>query len=294
MADWSVGPAGALELAAGLVAGGLLGRGALRLRGSTLLAPAIWSAASTLTWTFVRGLPFVCDVGQTVQYGAASLLLCPTIALLGAKRPQHLAWQWVVAALWVTLLAPAAHAAITGADIELHAAWGLLIWGVWGMGLANYLPTRHAPAALLGAAAQLSAVSLYLPGLAAWRWEGSAGVAAVLLLAACAFAHMSAARRLRPGWTGIWIDFRNEFGAVWGLRASQRFNDAAVRADWPLRLSWFGFSDLEGTLVDNPPLSEPQAESLRGVLRRFVSEAWLAKRLPGPGDNPPAECDSDR
>ena len=271
--------AGVATLAAGLCAAVLLARAALRLRASTLSAPANWAAATLLAWSLLVGWSSWQPVGDVLHYAASVGLFCPVAALLGAKRPQDVAWQWIVAAFWMTLLVPAAHAAFTGVGVQLHAAWCALIWGVWGMGLANFLPTRFGGAALLAAAGQLSATSPFLLGVESVASAPVALLSIWLMFAAVGLAHGIAWRPITPGWHGVWIDFRSEFGAVWGLRVSQRFNDAAERADWPLRLTWFGFTTSEGGALTDVSLTEPQAESLRGALRRFVSEDWMTARL---------------
>ena len=75
-----------------------------------------------------------------------------------------------------------------------------------------------------------------------------------------------------------WLDFRDAFEAVWGLRVCERINASATMYDWPVTLAWRGFRSRAGG-----PASEsiPQAveESLRTLLRRFVDPPWLDARL---------------
>jgi hypothetical protein len=76
----------------------------------------------------------------------------------------------------------------------------------------------------------------------------------------------------------VWCDFRDGFGAVWTLRVAQRVNESATRHQWPVTLDWQGFIDRHS----GQPAEELPAEvveNLRTLLRRFVSNEWIDKRL---------------
>jgi hypothetical protein len=85
-------------------------------------------------------------------------------------------------------------------------------------------------------------------------------------------------------WDRLWIDFRNTFGAVWGLRVMERFNVALRANDCALQLTWHGLepeqSDPAGSSVSlRPEIETAVARHLRPLLRRFVSDAWIASRI---------------
>ena len=82
-------------------------------------------------------------------------------------------------------------------------------------------------------------------------------------------------------WDRLWLDFRNSYGMLWSLRVAQRVNDAAATSQWPVVLHWNGFSDTDGEPLHEPDDSWRQGfeHCLRGLLRRFVSDAWIAERL---------------
>jgi hypothetical protein len=66
----------------------------------------------------------------------------------------------------------------------------------------------------------------------------------------------------------VWLDFRNRFGAVWGLRVREQFNRSAANAGWPVTLQWHGLAVNEGA---TPPRNE-LVEKLRALLKRFGPE----------------------
>src|SRR5262249_34999481 len=78
-----------------------------RARGTTLLAPFVWSFIS-----LALVVPAYLYLMQPVRYFAdfyrrEGLWLialcssfCPLLALLGAKRPQNRMWQWIVVSFW--------------------------------------------------------------------------------------------------------------------------------------------------------------------------------------------------
>jgi hypothetical protein len=115
-----------------------------------------------------------------------------------------------------------------------------------------------------------------------------------------------------------WIDFRDAYGAVWGVRVAERLNVAARRHGWPVLFAWRGLrvaaphdtAYLPDRLPDGlpsepgsalPPSSgarhgaappDPDAALRRldpelqrrvrrefhALLRRFVSAPWIAAR----------------
>jgi hypothetical protein len=76
----------------------------------------------------------------------------------------------------------------------------------------------------------------------------------------------------------VWRDFRDSFGTVWGLRVMERMNASAKMYDWPVALEWSGFTNRDSSQGDVHPPAAVE-DSLRTLLRRFVSPGWIDKRL---------------
>jgi hypothetical protein len=246
---------------------------------TTLLQAVNWAAAAWLAWlgAVALGGP---DAGpgqrETVRYLALCLTGCAGVAVLGARRPGVGAWNFVLLGLLAVMLLPLVQRALLGGQ-ALDTARVLFLAAVLSVGLLNYLPTRLAPGALLltlgcgwevlplSGQAAASSAGLFEPGwlcIGLAPWVGLVGWWA-------APAPLSEFDRL-------WLDFRNRFGAVWGLRMREQFNNAAANAGWPVALSWQGLMRLAG----ETPLGAEEQEAIVGTLRA------LLKRF-GPEETPP-------
>jgi hypothetical protein len=223
--------------------------GVHRLRGTTLAAPAAWCVAAAV---FIAAVEIATACGamvdgatssSMVRYIASVGALCPTAAVLGAKRPQDRGWQWVVLSLWVVLAVPAGQAWVARAgQLELSGVWRLLLAGLVAMGLLNYLPTRHRLAALIAAGGQTALLAGYLIDVPiyrrpAWRLAGLAAIAAALGLASWRRSAQAGDESTRR-----WRALRDGWGAFWALRVMHRVNETAELSGWPVRLQWSGFA----------------------------------------------------
>ena len=278
----------AIPLVAGFTGIVLLIQSRRRLLGTTLVAPAMWALISMITVTLLQTVTIGWELRSpaTWNYLAAATTLCPTMAVLGAKRPQDRGWQFIVASLWVVLALPATQdlAFAPGGGFELHPAWAWFLALLITLGLLNYLTTRFAFSAVLISLAQIILLEAQLPrlglnlssyqllaiplltiGIAVVRWQVRSGIN-------------------RRGWPGVWLDFRDAFGAVWALRVAERMNQAARTHRWPARFRWQRIEPVddasEGERVTcNHPLNDKMELSFRTLLRRFVSPEWIGERL---------------
>ena len=261
---------------------------ARRLRGTTLSAALAWAMCAVcaigLAEFFNACGSIVTGSGaqSTLRYVSAITTFCPMMAVLGAKRPQHRAWQLIVLSLWCVLALPAAESYFVrrGAAVQIHDARGWFLWILLLTGCLNYVGTRHGVAVLLAGAGQVILLGEHLPG---WRRPVTAtGVmmAMALFLIAALLVLIRSERRIR--WrqrsaardlNDLWSEFRNLFGAFWALRIRERFNAQARLNKWPVELGYYGFRPAAaagGDLADEP------REFLRSLLSRFVSNDWMA------------------
>lgn len=246
----------------------------LRLKGTTLRAPAVWALVSTASLLLVAIQPSMSDASR---FAAAATTLCPIMAVLGAKRPQDKGWQWVVATLWLVLVWPAGQALLMhSGELQLFAAWKLFLAALIALGPLNYLPTGYWLASLLMAAGQIALVINFLRDVSdeSTEWPFPVAAACLLLAAAIVVWRTRDTRDSAPGkqslhaYSAQWLRFRDAYGAFWALRILGRVNETAELRHWPMRLTWQGLE-----IADNAsPTSEQLAEldqTLQTLLRRF-------------------------
>lgn len=290
-------------------------------RGTTLVAPLGWALVAYV----LTGVASIQTLSATKadwskwMFIASTSTLCPSMALLGAKRPQNRAWQLIVFAFWFVMALPAIQSLLfhAGEGLEIHTIWKWFIAVVVLAGCVNHLPTRFGWAALLIAGGQVQLFWNHLPWsfgspvmigrLAGYGLLLAGGVLAYLL-------HQIKRRQLSAfrGWNRAWHDFRDFFGVVWGLRVIERVNKLPAAIDRGVELSWQGFHQFGpkvghdtcsaashdmaaqgGPISDDastarqlikarpatPDVMEPLDAVLRNLLRRFVSDQWLRARL---------------
>jgi hypothetical protein len=285
----SAGTTAAVQATAlGLVGLAILLRARARLRGTTLTAAWCWAAASLVCIAATTVLLATVMSGsstrlrQSAYFAAAMTSFCPLMAVLGAKRPQHRAWQWIVLALWVVLALPSGEWLLFDRGGGIHAArsWFLVI--LIGIGLINYLPTRFWLASLLFAAGEVVLVGPFLPGSSyavPWIPHVALGLfaAALATVAWLSPRRASGSERLDRAWR----DFRDLFGMVWALRVAERFNFIATQSQWTVRLRWTGFQAADGRKEQAISAEDRAAvtKNLRSLLLPFVSAEWIAERL---------------
>jgi hypothetical protein len=272
----------------------VLARGFRAVRGTTLFAPWCWAIGSLAIIGISETAIAVLRAEQTpgaaqLRLAAAATTLCPLVALLGAKRPQDRAWQLIVLSFWVILSLPAAEAWLTrpGEPPTVHPVWSWFLMALVIVGFANYLPTRFWPAALFASAGQIVLNWIYLPLPLPALPETTPLWGMGLLLAAFVAA---AAISVRPcgecePLDRLWLDFRDRYGAVWGLRVVERVNASSELYGWHIRLNWHGFTMVEGAAATSLAANPELEKTLRTVLRRFVSAEWIDRRLAA--DEPP-------
>ena len=222
------------------------------------------------------------------RFIAGALTLCPSVAVLGAKRPQNRAWIFVVLALWgiISLASMLSLVLGRGTGFQLADLRGAILWILILLPALNYVPTRFVWGSLLVVLGEVILFAENLPLLGRPLLETDPGLVSLGCFAAAAFVIWTTpapAPRVRHSLDHCWLAFRDLFGLFWGLRVQERVNAAAAQNGWPFYLSWSGFRDIDHhrLLVAIPPAYERALkQTLTGLLRRFVSAAWIAAQRP--------------
>jgi len=291
--------------------------GAILVRGSTAVPAAFWSVVACLALAAEMGARAAGGLGDPATAAAArlavvSLSFCPALSLLGAKRPQHGVWQLIVATLAIVLAMPAASARLMRPDSlpDVHLLERCFMPLLVLVGWMNFAGTRRAAAVTCVAAAQLLLMRGFLPGAtihgaAAVATAAAIDAAAAGLLLAGAVVAAAQALLSQGGPAGSshpatsadahmtavidrpFLALRETLGAAWTLRIAERFDTVAASHGWPCRLR-FGGLDTGGDPPDvSPGISRTTTcdtswhrdalRAFRALMRRFVSEAWLAR-----------------
>jgi hypothetical protein len=281
------GPASA-GVACVLAAAGLAALAARKpsLRGTTLVAAWYWSVVSLSSVALceiaigLNGSPSAAWI-VPLRFAAAMTTFCPIMAVLGAKRPQDRPWQFIVLSLWIILSLPSVEWLLFGGVQEIHPArfWFLVVLTL--VGAINGVATRFWLSSLLVSLGQMALVAPYLPATQP-LFPGPTGPLAGLLAVVAAWSLLALGtprpRRSATAADRVWLDFRDAFGTVWAVRVAERINASASMVHWPVTLAWRGFQ----TRADHRRAEEIPAaviDSLRTLLRRFVSPGWLDARL---------------
>lgn len=250
------------------------------------MAPSRWALCALGLLGIVEVIVTVAGPRETtsdaLRYASAMATFCPLMAILGAKRPQNRGWQFIVLTLWIVLVLPVGETLLIwrGGTLDPGPIRRWLTVILLFLGLANYLPTRFAIAAIWVTLGQSLLLMTHLPfGRTLPDSHVTAGCAAIA--AGMTSAWFVARRGPRCGWDGIWLDFRDAFGLVWSLRVMERLNVTARLSQWNSVLTWSGF---------RPPIETSRhrtiERALKTVLRRFVSNDWIEQRIDGRSDEP--------
>lgn len=260
-----------------------------KLRGTTLLAPAVWLAICCLL-AFCLSFTCLATDGEPsnlrlLLFLVANSSFCPQMGLFGAKRPQDRGWQVIVVTLWIVLSIPVLQSLAFSSDsfFEIHGIWKIFLWTLIGYGFLNHLLTKFAAAAFFMCIGQ---VSIFAPFLLPVEPSPQTCLAIfqISLLLGVVSTRLAAAKK-HPGAThpldALWLDFRNMFGTVWSLRVMERVNHLARQENWPVQLTWHGFTSV--TPFHDEGLRKDIEKCLRTLLRRFVDSDWIDVRLSSPG-----------
>ena len=256
-----------------------------------LLAAEFAAIAMTVTDPVANLWP-----GRTADYGwclAAILLLCPPVAVLGARRPGVRIWSAFILLPMVLVLSwPIWTILLQGGEwrgLALESPTIAAFAFVLLMGAGNYLGTRFTfPAVMYVIGGLMLFATCTGSTLLVGERQMIARLAAVTVLEVSAVAAIFSPRRgdRRNPVNRLWYDFRDRFGLLWSLRMVERINALAMQEHWTARISLDGINETaEGRITFN---ETEIATACRWLFRRFVDEAWIVERL-GPLKEPNAE-----
>ncbi len=260
---------------------------------TTLIAPWIWCVVSIGAVAFGEVLIGFTSAGETLpwheplRFVAAVTIFCPTMALLGAKRPQDKAWHLIVVSLWAVLVLPAAEQMLLQPNqpMEIQDARSWFLVALIVLSLLNSVLTRFWPTAILYTTTEIMLLAEHLPFSTASL--GTAGVLTGLMLSVLAILLIAIAKsrrqnQLRYVEDQLWLDFRDYFCVLWSVRVAERINAAAKMYEWNIALSWNGFhrtdtSDGQGEIPSE--VASTLRQTMKNLMRRFVSDEWMERRL---------------
>lgn len=254
------------------------------VRNCTAVSAGRWSCLAAVCLTAVNAMaawrqvwpsqPFLAHM-SVAQYGAAVLLLAPSIDLLGARRPGHDAWPWfVVLPMIVVLQWPSLtqwYSAATSVAVEVPAPTFVGFLFVALMGAGNFFGTANTMASLTTA---VGIVLIALPVSDLVSFETRLLPYGTLAIAVGVFRF-----RFPAGGTGpehLWNDYRDLYGIVWAKRVADRVNQFQQTGEKGACLTIEGYLDSEGRRAK---WSESSTQRLAWVLRRFLDQEFLARYL---------------
>ena len=211
------------------------------VRQTSLSHALVWACAAWLGWGAAFCLPADnSEADVPLRYLALCLTACAGVAVLGARRPQVAAWNFVVAGLLAVLALPLLENLLRDSPIGpvrtgFLAATLLVVLG-------NFVPTSFAPAALLALAACSGQLWALLAGAetpSAVTWTADLSLILVPWVGWLCW------RWRRQGAEELecrWLDFRDCHGTMWALRVREQFNHAAENAGSPVVLTWSGLA----------------------------------------------------
>jgi hypothetical protein len=266
----------------------VLARALSRLRGTTLVAPILWSmgAVSSIAIAevvlFFPPMPGVTSWQSLVRYLAGTLTLLPVISVLGAKRPQALVWNYIVASLWLVLIMPALEVLL----LKPQQTFEIYAFGPWMIaGLIFYTAIHYAGTGmgmmgvgLILAIAQTFYLAPHLPIqlVLPERWC----LATSLLIFVAALSGFNCAPRQNDDPIALlWSQFKSGYGTAWALRLIQRLDELQVRHDWCVRLGWFGVMTIRDGATREQIAKDRKAlaRAFRSLLLRFLSPRHLIR-----------------
>lgn len=233
------------------------------LNGLTLAGAWWWGVAAVhcvLLSSCLEAADFSAGWRSAGCYLAGTMLLTPSVVVLGARRPGADSWHWfVVLPLVMVLQWPALTQLLNGVrresiEIGMPAFSGVLL--VLLMSTGNYFGTRQTFSSILITTTVLIN-AIPATGLVDVPCRAVIPLLSLVLLWLACFLvrrnldqlnhSIKSSSTLHQRSTGLWLLFRDLYGMVWFRRVMDRVNQFAVREKWSVRLTADGFQPLVAT-----------------------------------------------
>ena len=275
-------------ITATIASGAALWRRQAALRGTTLVQAAWWTLVALATLAGGETLLLIFGAEDTLPSWSAAVRLicatvtfCPVMAVLGARRPHHLAWQFIVVTLWIMLSLPAWEVLLLGRfeSMDVGPVRGWFLWLMIALNLVTYLPTRFWMSAILVALGQLLLLGPFLPGV---QVDEASRVSILVAAVFFAVAIIRTCGGFPPPpcreneFDRRWLMFRDSFGTMWALRVVERVNASAQMYNWPMSLTWTGFyfHNADNGWDNLSPQAEAELrQTMENLMRRFQASS---------------------
>jgi len=282
---------------------------------TTLISAWNWLLASCLLWMSIWFGEVLSNVfsdllAQQLWYLSAIMMLCPLVAVLGAKRPGIRDWSlFILSPLVIVLWWPALTLwrwqndgvllPVFPVEIELPHAIGYLL--VLLMGAGNYFGTRYTIPILLYAISAFLLLGSYSVDVAILTAHKDAvlRIATLLytasLIVAILLTRQPAStqqteqpaefpkllqQRFQP-WNRLWNEYANLYGIVWEKRFRDRYNQMCRQYNLEVELQHDGLHVTSEAVTDDrvATIMERVEHNFRWLLRRFVDASWIERQL---------------
>ncbi len=248
---------------------------AWKANGRTSLAHAVlWATAAWVGW----GLALM--IGDPRQSGLDPwryLALCLTgaagVAVLGARRPQVGAWNFVVLGLLAVMLLPLGEHLMLGSP-ALNGVRIFFLGATLAVAIGNYLPTiAWFPGMVLGGVCTMECVLLFNDWLAFSTTYLDILHLCLLTIPWLGLAAWRSRRTPALEIDNVWFDFRDRFGLFWGQRVREQYNRSAANTGLPGHLYWHGWKNRSCAM----PATREQAKEMQTILRALLQRFGEAK-----------------
>ena len=220
---------------------------------TTLTGPVQWAIAGIHLWILAwilrtPELGISLGILDQIWYSVPVFMLCPFVAVLGARRPGSQVWGWFIILpmclvleisairLWGNQVIPVSF------QLDTPTIVGFCI--VMVMGLGNYFGTKRTGSVFLFGLILLLLVAPYsesVPGI--FPQKETARIWSTFLLIFLTFfnSRQKEAESLPLPFRKVWLDFLDSYGIVWGKRLMDQMNRTGHDQNWTVHLELEGF-----------------------------------------------------